>query len=406
MPLPKPTDGESRDDFISRCMGNDIMNRDFPDNDQRMAVCQRQWEDNKMNTKSFQPDLKLKETGEFEAVFATLNVIDKDGDVIVPGAIESGTKVRVSAYNHSSWSGALPVGKGQIFEENEQLIVRGQFFMDTDGGQETYKTVKNLEDLGEWSFGFDRVIQEPGEWNDQRVNILRKMKVHEVSPVLLGAGIGTRTMVMKKAVRNHKTSVVEEKWSANANVTRLDNDAPASVYRNVFAWEPQEDKEDKSKWKFPHHMVSENGEPGAANYRACVAAIASLNGARGGADIPSDDRQSTYDHVAKHIRDHGKEPPELKLAVNLTLASHAVVVAEECRGLSERAQEIFLDRKDKTKKVAEKSEFWLKYALYEAEEVVANLKGLLQEPIMPEEIDSLRMIKLKMEVEYADERIG
>lgn len=411
MPLPKPNDNESRQDFISRCMGNEVMNRDFPDNDQRMAVCQRQWEENKMNTKSFKPDVKLSEKGEFEAIFATLNVVDHDGDVIVPGAIEEGAKIRVSAYNHTSWSGALPVGKGTIHEESDKLVVRGKFFLDTDGGQETYKTVKNLEDLGEWSFGFDRIEQEPGEMNGQKVNFLRKMKVHEVSPVLLGAGIGTMTTnmkIFKGAVRNHETSVVEQEWSASKNVTRLDNDAESSVYRNVFAWEPPEDKEDKSKWKFPHHMVSANGEPGAANYGACVSTIAALNGARGGADIPSADRQATYNHVAKHIRDHGKEPPELKSddAINLTLAAHAVVVAEECRGLSERAQEIFLDRKDKIKKVAEKSELWLKYALQEAEDVVANLKGLLQEPILEEDLDVLHLIKTKLEVRYATERIS
>ena len=37
MPTPKP--GEKGDDFISRCMGDAVMNKDYPDNAQRMAVC-------------------------------------------------------------------------------------------------------------------------------------------------------------------------------------------------------------------------------------------------------------------------------------------------------------------------------------------------------------------------------
>lgn len=45
MPIPTPNDGESRDDFISRCMGNDTMVDDYPDNDQRAAVCYSQWSD-------------------------------------------------------------------------------------------------------------------------------------------------------------------------------------------------------------------------------------------------------------------------------------------------------------------------------------------------------------------------
>ena len=43
MPLPKPKDGESQDDFISRCMSNDTMKKDYTDNDQRLAVCFSQW---------------------------------------------------------------------------------------------------------------------------------------------------------------------------------------------------------------------------------------------------------------------------------------------------------------------------------------------------------------------------
>jgi HK97 family phage major capsid protein len=43
MPIPTPNEGESQDDFISRCMGNDTMVDDYPDNDQRAAVCYSQW---------------------------------------------------------------------------------------------------------------------------------------------------------------------------------------------------------------------------------------------------------------------------------------------------------------------------------------------------------------------------
>jgi len=43
MPIPTPNDGESQDDFVSRCMGNDTMVEDYPDQDQRAAVCYSQW---------------------------------------------------------------------------------------------------------------------------------------------------------------------------------------------------------------------------------------------------------------------------------------------------------------------------------------------------------------------------
>jgi HK97 family phage prohead protease len=41
--MPKPQDGESRDDFIERCMGDQEAVDDFPDHSQRFAVCNSLW---------------------------------------------------------------------------------------------------------------------------------------------------------------------------------------------------------------------------------------------------------------------------------------------------------------------------------------------------------------------------
>jgi hypothetical protein len=39
MPLPKKAPGEKKDDFIQRCMDDETMKREFPDEGQRYAVC-------------------------------------------------------------------------------------------------------------------------------------------------------------------------------------------------------------------------------------------------------------------------------------------------------------------------------------------------------------------------------
>ena len=39
MPLPKPTKKETEKEFVSRCMGDDMINKDFKDQKQRAAVC-------------------------------------------------------------------------------------------------------------------------------------------------------------------------------------------------------------------------------------------------------------------------------------------------------------------------------------------------------------------------------
>ncbi len=147
--------------------------------------------------------IEVKDTakGLIEAVFATLNVIDKDGDVTLPGAFTNGEKVRISAYGHKSWDGVLPVGKGEINEVGNEAILTGQFFMNTAAGRETFEVVKELGALAEFSYGFDVLENSFGVFGDdeRKVQFLRKLQVHEVSPVLLGAGIGTRTLVAKAA---------------------------------------------------------------------------------------------------------------------------------------------------------------------------------------------------------------
>lgn len=134
--------------------------------------------------------------GKITAVFATLNVKDSDGDVTLPGAFTK-EEVRISAYNHQSWKGALPVGKGKISEDGDEVVLEGEFFLDTTAGKDTFEVVKQMGDLQEWSYGYDVLDSERGSKDGERVNFLKSMKVHEVSPVILGAGVDTRTLAVK-----------------------------------------------------------------------------------------------------------------------------------------------------------------------------------------------------------------
>lgn len=151
-----------------------------------------------MNTKTTKLlDFKATDEGQVEAVFATLNVVDHDGDVTVPGAFEDGQKVLISAYGHSSWDGVPPVGKGTISANQEVATLKGQFFMNTTNGRDTFNVVKEIGDQGEWSYGFDTLQADFGTFEDKQVQFLRKLDVHEVSPVLKGAGINTQTLSVK-----------------------------------------------------------------------------------------------------------------------------------------------------------------------------------------------------------------
>jgi HK97 family phage prohead protease len=236
-------------------MGNDLMVEEYPDNDQRLAICYSQWrdrekahphgdhvcycpecgaeitvgEDVKCNTqkcpecgvrmrakdtgerrksmerKSVQLELKKDKEGSFAARIATLNVVDKDGDITLPGAFPEGKEVLVSAYQHSSWMGELPVGKAVIKEIDGEVVAEGQFNLDMQSGREHYEAVKFSGGLQEWSYGFEVLDYDHDKKDGQEVRLLKKVEPYEISPVLLGAGIDTATLTIKSETKEGLT---------------------------------------------------------------------------------------------------------------------------------------------------------------------------------------------------------
>jgi hypothetical protein len=142
-------------------------------------------------------EIKDADKGTVEAVFSTFNVIDSDRDVTLPGAFTDGAKWKISAYGHRSWMGALPVGKGTVRTTSTEAILEGQFFMDTQHGADTFRTVKAMGELQEWSYSVHPLKESYGEFEGQQVRFLEQLGPGEVSPVLAGAGVGTRTLAAK-----------------------------------------------------------------------------------------------------------------------------------------------------------------------------------------------------------------
>ncbi len=139
------------------------------------------------------------DTGKVLAKFGTSGVKDLDGDVIEKGAIGV-QQVQVSAFGHTSWSGSLPVGKGVTREDGDAQLADLEFFMDTTHGLDHFKTVKNLGELGEWSYGFEIMSSRAPTEEERQLGIrqiIEEMKVFEVSPVLRGAGVNTGTISAK-----------------------------------------------------------------------------------------------------------------------------------------------------------------------------------------------------------------
>jgi hypothetical protein len=276
-------------------------------------------------------EVKSSSKGEVEALFSTFNVKDLDNDVTVPGAIRDGAEVLISAYQHGSWTGALPVGKGILRTTATEAVMQGKFFMNTDHGRNTFETVKAVGDRQEWSYGFDIVDAEKGVFDGEEVQFLKSLDVHEVSPVLQGAGIGTRTLSVKgrkeglqavldgrqgasqwrNAMRPHETDTTTKAWDSRAAGEALGDVPGITDLRSVHAWcDPTGDPELKSSYRFQHHDTP----GGPANLRACLLGIGLLNAKAAGVadDLPDADRRAVYNHLAGHLADGDIEPPELR----------------------------------------------------------------------------------------------
>lgn len=169
-----------------------------------------------MDRKAIGGHVEVKDSakGLVTAAFCTFDVVDHDGDIIERAAIPDGAPIRVSAYGHKTWEGALPVGKGVIRTTPTEAIAELQFFLKTTDGSDTFEVVKEMGDLQEWSWGFDVLASEPTTVDGRKVRRIKRTQVHEVSPVLLGAGIGTRTLAVKSAEdwRNHPALIAAIKW--------------------------------------------------------------------------------------------------------------------------------------------------------------------------------------------------
>ena len=75
-----------------------------------------------------------------------------------------------------------------------------------------------------------------------------------------------------------------------------------------FAWAEEQPPAQYQQLKLPHHRA----EDGWIVWRGVTSAMAALLGARGGVQIPDEDRRAVYDHLASHYEQFDTAPPEFR----------------------------------------------------------------------------------------------
>lgn len=126
-------------------------------------------------------------------------------------------------------------------------------------------------------------------------------------------------MLIQKSAINSNLPINEDtevSWDSSAAIKRVkdwssdDNgDIDFAKYRKAFFW-VGEDGEKQGDYKLPFADVVDDEL--VAIWRGVAAAMGALMGARGGVDIPDDEKQAVYSAISKYYKKFGMEPPEMK----------------------------------------------------------------------------------------------
>jgi len=283
--------------------------------------------------------------GIVEAVVSVTNIVDNVKDVIVPGAYEDTLQKRVpkGVWSHDT---TVPVARTVKAEElspgDDRLpehlraqdaggvLVKMQFNLNTTRGRDAYEDIKFFGGEQEWSIGYS--VPEGGSEmkGDDGIRHIKRLEWYEYSPVLFGAAPGTKTVSVKDEsvllnttedefedtkgpIRSHKTGIRDEGWYDKTAYRNMRSPADKAYFSKIFAFHIDgEDPAMKTNYTFVHHFVGSDGRPGPAALSALQNTFGLLNGARNGTKLRGSDRKGVYNHIARHYRDDGRTPPELK----------------------------------------------------------------------------------------------
>ncbi|MFE6848959.1 hypothetical protein [Streptomyces sp. NPDC057686] len=161
-----------------------------------------------MERKKFTPVIRgVDGAGKVSIIVATLNQIDHDDDVALPGFFGQQVTTVVPSHGHTH----VPLGNAIVRETATEVIADIKFNLRVNAAIDWYEAIRydfeNPPALQEYSYAwsFSPGGYRYGELNGKRVRFLQPlsdgrpgMDLMEISPVLRGAGVGVRTLAVKR----------------------------------------------------------------------------------------------------------------------------------------------------------------------------------------------------------------
>lgn len=222
-----PHDDEDKDTFMERCMGNEMMNDEFPDDKQRFAVCLGNWEGEEKSEKA------VIESRSFNFQIEQIELRDKEN------AKEPIIKGHAAIFNERTsipmWGFDEMVSRGAFIDSIKADDIRALFNHDANFvlGRNKSGTLKLQEDdrglaieinppntqfandlmhlmergdINQMSFAFQIKKEEwtKGEEGTADLRTLKQVKLYDISAVTFPAYEGTNIAVRSHSIWRQK----------------------------------------------------------------------------------------------------------------------------------------------------------------------------------------------------------
>lgn len=263
-----------------------------------------------MKYKSFPFDLKETTTDEeyfyFEGYAAVFNNVDRGGDRILPGAFKEslvGIPVKILWQHDSSNPIGIPV---EMREDDKGLFVRGKLPKEDDLVKGRVIPQMKIGSVDTLSIGYRVRAYNTEKTDDDIIWNITKVDLYEFSPVSIPMNPEARITGTKAVPRFRNLPLADRKrkWSKREAIPRIreqtgSTEKPSRSYRNYFMWFDAENAENFGAYKLPYADYID-GEFKAVP-RALIAIKAAVGGARGGVDIPEEDKPKVLRHVERYL---------------------------------------------------------------------------------------------------------
>jgi len=157
--------------------------------------------------------------GKVEAVFSVFNTVDSDEDVVLPNSIKSawGDKGVPMVWSHD-WKDVI--GRGEIVQDEEKAVFKGQFIMDTERGRDALEDLLELANQSQHPRAYEvvgQLIKTLTDTNEKIVDIQAKAKDILSDPKKAGPDkvtnnlfVGTNADLTKLLGGNARSQLLDE----------------------------------------------------------------------------------------------------------------------------------------------------------------------------------------------------